>query len=277
MGDLRFVFMADCQLGAYASFSGLDEDDVVAYAARDMVIRPSPKVEGFAWDARRYRQAVADANRRSPAFAVMGGDMLDDPYDEAARDELVRVTDGLTVPMHWVPGNHDVAIGGGVPTHESLAHYRTWFGPDHYELVHGDVTLLVVNSAVWVHAERLPEAHARQMAALEDRLARAAERAGPVLVCGHHPLFTREPDEPDTYWNVPSVRRGHLIDLFAAHGVSTYLCGHWHRNGGGTVGDLEVVVTGPVGYPLGHDPSGYRVVEVVNGSVRHDYVALQGE
>ena len=277
MEQLRFLFMADCQLGAYASFSGLDQDDVAAYAARGMHVRAAPKVDGFAWDAHRYRQAVAAANEAAPAFVVMGGDMLDDPADEDAHHELLRITDGLHVPMHWVPGNHDVAGDGDAPTRASLARYRDWFGPDHYELVHGTTTLLVVNSAVWVHAERLPDVHARQLAALEARLVRAAERDGPVLVCAHHPLFTEDPDEPDSYWNVPMARRAPLIALFAAHGVTTYLCGHWHRNGGGTVGDLEVVVTGPVGYPLGHDPSGFRIVEVDRAGVRHEYVALSGE
>ncbi|MBY5163320.1 metallophosphoesterase [Salsipaludibacter albus] len=275
--SLRFVFMADCQFGAYASFSGLDDDDVAAYAARGLQVEAVPSVEGFAWDAARYRLAVDAANELSPAFVVMGGDMLDDPDDDAARRELVRLTERLSAPMHWVPGNHDVAVPDRDPSPASLVAYREHWGPDHYDLVHGDTTVIVVNSSVWIHAEQLPEAHAHHQDLLEQRLARARDRGGPVVVCGHHPLFTRDPDEPDSYWNVPRAQRSGLVDLFVAHGVTTYLCGHWHRNGGGTVDGLEVVVTGPVGYPLGDDPSGFRVVDVRGGAVHHDYVSFTGD
>jgi hypothetical protein len=34
------------------------------------------------------------------------------------------------------------------------------------------------------------------------------------------------------------------------------------------------VVTGPVGYPLGTDPSGLRVVDVDGECLQHRYVAL---
>jgi len=53
------------------------------------------------------------------------------------------------------------------------------------------------------------------------------------------------------------------------------LCGHWHRNGGGSAGDLDVLVTGAVGYPLGNDPSGLRIVDVGADDIEHEYVALE--
>ena len=54
----RFVFMADCQLGAYASFSGATEEDVAVYAESGMTIRVTPPTEGIAWDVRQYRRAI---------------------------------------------------------------------------------------------------------------------------------------------------------------------------------------------------------------------------
>src|SRR5262249_56156883 len=65
----RFVFMADCQLGCYASFSGMDEADVARFAARNMRVVPAPRTEGFAWDAERYHRAIAAAARLPPDFA----------------------------------------------------------------------------------------------------------------------------------------------------------------------------------------------------------------
>ena len=45
--------MADCQLGAYATFSGMTEADVAEYATRDMRVEVVPRVAGFEWDAAR--------------------------------------------------------------------------------------------------------------------------------------------------------------------------------------------------------------------------------
>lgn len=275
MQPFRFLFMADCQLGCYATFSGMTSHDVSGFASRDMTVRAVPRVEGFTWDAERYEIAVAMANEIAPAFAVMGGDMVDDPFDDAQYDAVVRITAGLDAPMHWVPGNHDIGEDTDVPTPASIAAYRRRFGDDHYAFQHGGANLIVVDTPVWVHAEAVPDEWEAQLAALTAALGAARERGGPILVFGHHPLFTDDPEEPDSYWNVPLARRRMLLDLLADHGVSTFFCGHWHRNGGGWYRDLEVAVTGPVGYPLGQDPSGFRIVDVGADGVDHAYVALR--
>lgn len=274
VNGFRFLFMADCQLGCYASFSGMTAGDVAGFARRGMRVEAVPRVDGFEWDARAYEKAVAMANELDPAFVVMGGDMVDDPASDEQYREVLRITGRLGPPMHWVPGNHDIGEDGDRPTPDSIAAYRDRFGPDRYALVHGGATVIVVDTPVWVHADRLPGEWDRELRFLRSALGEAQARAGPAIVCGHHPLFTRAPDEPDSYWNVPLERRTMLLDLLERHGVSTYLCGHWHRNGGGRYGGLEVAVTGPVGYPLGTDPPGFRVVDVDGDRVSHDYVPL---
>jgi predicted phosphodiesterase len=52
------------------------------------------------------------------------------------------------------------------------------------------------------------------------------------------------------------------------------LAGHWHRNNIATSGELEMVTSGPVGYPLGDDPSGFRIIEFDDAGVRHRYLPL---
>ena len=105
--------MADCQLGAYATFSGMNEADIADFAERDMRVEIVPRVEGFEWDATRYAEAIAAANSLRPAFVVMGGDMIDDPGSEAQLEALLEITAALDpeIPMRWVPGNHDIANG----------------------------------------------------------------------------------------------------------------------------------------------------------------------
>jgi serine/threonine-protein phosphatase CPPED1 len=273
----RFIFMADCQIGCYASFSGLDDADVARYAEMDMIVRAVPVVRDLDWDVDHMRTAVAAANRIAPDFVVVGGDMVDDPQSRDQYQALRSAVAGLddSIPLHWVAGNHDVAFDTVIPTPASIAAYRERFGPDRYVFVHGGVTFLVANTVVWDHPEEADDAWSQEISWLERELEAAAERGSRhTIVFGHHPLFTATPDEPDTYWNIPTERRTLLLDLFSAHGVDAMLCGHWHRNGGGTAGDLDVVVTGPVGYPLGRDPSGFRVVAVGDDGIDHDYVAL---
>jgi 3',5'-cyclic AMP phosphodiesterase CpdA len=259
MAGFRFVFMADSQLGCYASFSGLDADQVAALAAQDIHVRQVPATDDLDWDVRHFEQAVALANDLAPTFVVMGGDMVNDPVDEDQYAAVVKVAEGLDAPMHWVAGNHDIALDTNVPDAASMAAYRARFGPDHYTVVHEDTTVVVVDTVVWANAEAVPDEWATQRTWLEATLATARDRGGPIIVAGHHPLFLDHADEPDSFWVVPPDRRREVLDLFHAHGVRTYLCGHRHRNELAREGRLEVVVTGAVGLPLGDDPSGLRV------------------
>lgn len=275
MIDFRFVFLADCQLGCYATFSGLTATQLENCERQGMRVEAVPRVTGWDWDAGRLRQAVERVLELQPAFVVVGGDMIDDPGAPGQYEALRAITAGLDpLPVHWVPGNHDCADDCVVPTPETLATYRGRFGPDHYAFEHHGVVSVVLNTVVLAHPEQVPGELDRQMAFLEQTLRGARSRgARHILAFGHHPLFTERVDEPETYWNIPPERRRRVLDLFRTYGVRAFFCGHWHRNGGGWDGDVEVVVTGPVGYPLGVDPSGLRIVDVADAVV-HRYVAL---
>jgi serine/threonine-protein phosphatase CPPED1 len=275
VSGFRFVFMADCQLGCYATFSGMTPTEVEWFAARDMRVEAVHRVEGWEWDAQQLHATVAAANTLDPAFVIIGGDMVDDPEDAGQYDAVRRITAELHGPVHWVPGNHDCATDATAPTSQSLAAYRGRFGPDHHAFEHEGSFFVIVNTAVLAHPEHVPDELDRQLAFLESAL-HDATRAGArhILAFGHHPLFTRDADEPDSYWNVPQPQRRTVLQLLDAFGVRAFFSGHWHRNGGGWAGGLEVVVSGPVGYPLGADPSGFRIVDVTDDGVAHRYVAL---
>lgn len=274
---LRFVFIADCQFGAYATFSGMDAEDVARFAENDMTVRAVPATTGFEWEARQYERAIATVNDVTPDFVVVGGDMVDDPRDEGQLAALRRITALLRpgIDVHWVPGNHDVAFDAAVPTPESVDQYRRRFGADAYAFHRDEVSFIVGNSTIWARPEELPGGWAGQLGFLETELEAARRRGSAhIVVFAHHPLFTRSVNEEDSYWNIARERRSILLDLFSDYSVSTVFSGHWHRNGGGTVGDLELVISGPVGYPLASDPPGLRVVEVDSKLVEHRYVAL---
>ena len=60
--------------------------------------------------------------------------------------------------------------------------------------------------------------------------------------------------------------QGHLPDVV--------ITGHLHRNNYKKIGNTELVSTGPVGFPLGEDPSGIRHVRVDDNSLTHEYLGL---
>lgn len=278
MTDFRFLFLADTQLGCYATFSGFTDEEILEYEAKGMRVQKVPRVEGFEWDARQYRRAVEVVNATRPAFVVIGGDMIDDPNSEEQTEEFLAITALIDddVAVHWVPGNHDIAFDFTAPTKESIDAYRAVFGPDHYAFTFGDWLFLALNTPVIDHPEHVPDEWERQYEFLADELDQASSLGVEhVVLFGHHPLFLESSGEPDTYWNLPLERRRPILDLIHKSRVRIGFAGHWHRNAVGHDGGYTQVTSGPVGYPLGVDPSGYRVVDVAGADVEHSYHDLE--
>jgi serine/threonine-protein phosphatase CPPED1 len=277
--SFRFVFLADTQLGCYATFSGLGPQQIAEYASRGMTVREAPPTSGYEWDARQYRKAVAAINRIGPSFVVIGGDLIDDPNSEEQADEFLAITATIDddIGVRFVPGNHDIAPDALVPTAGSIDRYRQVFGPDRYSFLHGGSLFVVLNTSVIDHPEQVPEEWVAQFGSLEDELEQARRRGvDRVVLLGHHPLFLESPTEPDTYWNLPAERRTPILELIHRYRVSIGFAGHWHRNAIAMDGGYTQVTSGAVGYPLGDDPSGYRVVEVGPSGIDHRYFPLDG-
>lgn len=274
---VRILFLADMQLGAYASFSGLSDDDVARYRERGMRVEAVERVTGHEWDAARYREAIRMAEALRPDLVLIGGDMVDDPNSEDQYEEFMRITGSLdaSIPIRWVPGNHDIAPDTVVPTPESVARYREAFGPDSYAVDVGPVRVVAWNTVVAAHPELVPGEWEAQLGFLEEELDGAARREHQVILAGHHPLFTADADEDDDYWNVPRARRRQVLALVDRHRVPLALAGHLHRNSIARHGDFEMAASGPVGYPLGDDPSGVRIVEADGRIITHRYLALE--
>jgi len=272
----RFVFLADTQLGAYATFSGLTEEEAAAFLVRGMRVSSVPRVHGHDWDAIRYRAAVDAVNALEPSFVVIGGDMIDDASSQEQLDELLDISAQFdsSIQVHWAPGNHDIATDSVAPTDESIDHYRQVFGPDFYSFGVNGTRFIVMDTAVFDQPRYVPGHLEEQFAFLEEEL-NGARGADHIVLFGHHPLFVEHADEPDTYWNIPRERRARLLAMIHEHGVEIAFAGHLHRNAEAHDGTFHMVTSGPVGYPLGDDPSGFRIVEVGPDSITHEYHPLQ--
>lgn len=273
MSAFRVLFLADSQLGLYASFSGMSEAEVDRYAELGMHILPSLPASGHEWDAHMYEKAVVAANGLRPDLVLFGGDMIDDPNSEDQLRDFQAITARLDrdIPVRYTPGNHDIAADTVVPTADSIAAYRAVYGEDYYLFDLGPVSFLVLNTVVIDHPENVPAELEAQLGFIEDAL--SGPRA--PIVIGHHPFFVDHLHEADTYWNLPLERRVPLVARMQATGVHLSIAAHWHRNNIARAGDLEVVTSGPVGYPLGDDPSGFRIIDIAeDGSLSHRYLPL---
>ena len=273
--SFHFVQMADPQFGMFASISEYTDEDIRERHARGLLVRKATeRITGFANETRLYTAAIEATNLLDPAFAVVCGDLVHDAANQAQVDELVRITGMLDdkIPMRLVPGNHDV---GEAPTSDSLALYRQRFGPDNYSFDHGDCHFAVINSSVAFDPVNVPDEWDRIVQFMIDDLSAAkAQGAQHLVLFTHHPLFQEHAAEEDSMWTVPSERRDVIVRILRDYDAAAVFAGHLHKNVYADDAGLMMVTTGAVGYPLGPDPSGIRIVHMQEDAIRHRYYGM---
>jgi len=225
---------------------------------------------GFAHETVNFEFAIASANRLKPAFVIVTGDLINESSSAAQAAEYKRIAAKLDpgIKLFSVAGNHDV---GNEATRETLARYRERNGPDYYSFRIGDLAGIVLNSNLEKGTKTVPDEAAKMEAWFQAELEKANTGGGRVVVFQHIPFFTREADEPEVYDNVPVDVRRRYLALMRQHGVKWVFTGHLHYNLEARDGDLQLVATGPVGMPIGKGKSGFRVVTVTPGAVKHQF------
>jgi 3',5'-cyclic AMP phosphodiesterase CpdA len=219
-------------------------------------------------------KAVERINALAPSFVICTGDLIDVPGSDRqmahARRMLAKLAPGI--PLLITPGNHDI---GDVPTPSDLGWYRRRVGRDWFSFNHRRWHFVGLNSCLMAAGELAPADADYQWAWLEDDLEShaGADNTG-TIVFMHHPLFLRRSKEMEDYFNLPRPARDRCLDLFRCYGIRTVLAGHLHRCNEAVCGDLSVVVTGPVGMPLGEACSGLRIVRFDDRAIHHRFFAL---
>ena len=219
--------------------------------------------KGFEQEAALVQQAVEHINRLRPRFVIVCGDLTNaTPNHPRYRTQVAQFHHDFSnvdaeIPLVCVCGNHDV---GNRPTQESIASYQENFGDDYFSFWVGGVYNIVLNSSVLKDpsgAQEVLEAQPKH-----------------ILLFQHHPLFLEQEEEPDQYFNIPLERRTPLLQQLKQADVRAVFAGHYHRNAYGRAGAMEMITTGPVGRPLGKDPSGFRIVIVDEAKIQHQYWAM---
>jgi 3',5'-cyclic AMP phosphodiesterase CpdA len=231
--------------------------------------------KGFEQEASLAQQAVEHINRLRPRFVIVCGDLTNATPEHARyRAQVAQYHQEFSkvdaeIPLVCVCGNHDI---GNRPTPKSIVSYRENFGDDYFSFWVGGVCNIVLNSSVLKDPSDAPDVLAAQQTWLHEQLRDAkAAKATHILLFQHHPLFLAKEDEPDQYFNIPLERRTPLIDQLKQADVRAVFAGHYHRNAYGVAGTMEMITTGPVGRPLGKDPSGFRIVTVLESKIEHQY------
>ena len=273
-----FVQMADPQFGQFAQYSGLSDAEIERYKEKDMHIRKARKITGFADETRLFGKAIEIVNKLRPDFVVVCGDLIHDADNELQVREIKSITAKLhpEIQIRWVSGNHDV---GSTPTKDSLERYRNRFGEDNYSFIHKGCSFIVINSSVCFDPSNVQDEWDSLIAFLKRALQNAFDNnSRHILLFMHHPLFLTDPEEVEDipFVMIPKDRRRIIMDLLLSYDVSAVFAGHWHRNVYGSFGkNIEMVTSGPVGYPLGDDPSGFRVVHVGEDRIDHRYYGFE--
>ncbi len=226
--------------------------------------------DGYDRDVESFRQAVRQVNEMMPAFVVICGDLVNVPKPEAFVD-FKKVVAEFEVPCHCAAGNHDV---GHPATAESLAKYRDLVGKDVYSFKYEGYTFLVVNTQLWkARTEKETEA---QDEWFKKSLGKAKAESSPVVVVGHHPLFLKEADEKEEYFNISPEKRAEILGLFKENGVVAMLTGHTHRVVENEYEGIQLLSGETTSKNFDKRPYGFRVWEVDGtGKVSHRFVALE--
>jgi len=273
--DVSFIQMADPQFGMYSSISKLNESDIAERRERGINIEyTGPVLEGFGKETLLFTEAIEAANQINPDFVVICGDMVHNSDSKEQIQELMRISRLLKeeIKIYWVAGNHDV---GDSPTQTDLNEYKERFGEYNYSFQEKNCYFIVINSAICYDPSLVPDEWNNLISFLEKELEVAAtSQYKHRIIFMHHPLYLNDPHEGDNYLVIPSERRSRMLDLITEYEVDFVFTGHLHKNNYKKLGSTELVSTGPVGFPLGNDPSGIRHVQVHGDFLTHEYSAL---
>jgi len=225
---------------------------------------------GYEHDLMTFRQAVKQTNVLAPAFVVICGDLVNKSDDKSFAD-FNEIKAELTMPCYCAPGNHDV---GNEPTVTSLERYREIIGKDYYSFEHNGYIFLVVNTQLW--KAPLEGESAKHDEWFKRELRVSSGKMQEVFVVGHYPLYLKEPDEKDGYYNIPLEKRKEMLTLFEGYGVVAMLGGHTHRTIINDNKGIQLVNAETTSKNFDDRPLGFRVWSVADQKPpKHEFVPLE--
>ena len=162
-----------------------------------------------------YGQIVAEIEWLKPEFVITVGDMIEGYTEDtsvliAEWEELLSLVEPLSMPIYFIPGNHDIT------TDPLVGLYRLYVGEPVYSFDYRNLHFAILDNSRWDSSEELP---GEQIDWLIGDLTQHAEAAF-TFVFIHKPFWynTTALGKPDT-----------LHSLFRNYGVDAVFTGHFHR------------------------------------------------
>lgn len=226
---------------------------------------------GFAKETELLEKAVVEINRLKPDFVVITGDLVNDPEDQSQISEFKRIIAKIhsDIPVYLTPGNHDI---GAVPDSLNINRYIDNYGYDRFSFRHKGSKYIGFNSSL-IKFNTL-DFEQMQYEWLKRILTKSRKARHTILFC-HYPFFIKSFNEPENYSNIGMINREKYLTIFKTNNVDAVFCGHLHNNAYAKYGEMELVITNPIGKPHGSVSSGFRIVKISKGSkIEHDFYEL---
>jgi len=170
----------------------------------------------------------------------------------------IELLKGLNVPIHYVPGNHDILIN---KYDETMPVYTNYYGKLISQQEYHGVIFLFVYTEPLAKDFMVPEYNPLQE--LEQRLKQSAGK--PVIV------FHHSPSVDDFYNNI--MHQGWKQDireqwaaLLNQYNVKAVMAGHFHRDELHWLGDVPLYVSSSIASYWGRQAS-YRIYEYKDGKI----------
>lgn len=226
---------------------------------------------GYEHDVMTFKLAVKQINSMNADFVVICGDLVHKANDKSFAD-FKSIKAGFVLPCYCAAGNHDVE---NKPTPESLKRYREIIDKDYYAFENKGYTFVVANTQLW--KAPLAGESEKHDAWFKKALEAAKAKNSPVVVVVHYPLFVKEPDEKENYYNLPQPKRQEILELCEKNGVVAILAGHTHKQITNAYKGIQLVNGETTSKNIDKRPMGFRLwnVDGKNG-MRHQFVKLKG-
>jgi len=231
----RFVVIADSHIRP-------PHQETVAYPSNALLVR-------------RNEVVVDLCNEIAPAFVVHLGDIVHPlPVEETHRValELARtVYEDLHVPIHFVPGNHDVGdkpnAHVAVPSvaEENYGPFTAIWGSAYSSFDHGSCHFVTIDAQV-MNSGLVREADQREW--LESDLSDAYRSGKRIFLFTHYPPFVRDPSENEHYDNLGEPARSWFLGLLETYEVEAVFSGHVHNFLFNTYGTTDLYVAPSTGF-----------------------------
>jgi ribosomal protein S27AE len=145
---------------------------------------------------------------------------------------------------------------------------------DYYFFEHKGCTFVVANTQLW--KAPLAGESEKQDVWFKQTLEAVASKHHRCFIISHYPMFVREPDEPDGYYNLPMEKRKELLLLCERCGVVAMLAGHTHTTTMKEFHGIQIVTSETTSRNFDQRPFGFRVWHIgPQQPCRNDFVEFK--